>query len=229
MKMRKPKHRAGLYGSNGYRVSMTELDGKLSEWMGVARKSGPVTVERYDEPWACIVSWPSWVEIDCLKTYLPGRSHALVSLREALDNALSSEGRLISELTQQCRSGVDAHIVIRAWVLQIVYSVSCATQVREALGYNMLWRWFIGYARASDPLPDAARFIQDMRMVSAEPRIVDLVYHCLSRNLTTHADACEFKVNFGLLHALRDHHVAPSEGGTDIPDAEAGSGKILHG
>ncbi|WP_369326262.1 transposase [Alcaligenes nematophilus] len=204
---------------------MTELDGNLSEWAGIARNSGPVTVDRYDAPWVCIVAHPTWLEINYLKSYIPDRDHALVSLREVLDDALSYESVLIHELSEKCESGVDARVVIRAWVLQVVYSAPCAAHVREALGYNMLWRWFIGYAHASDSLPHAEKFVRDMRALSADPRVVDIVYRCLSDNVRTHTEACEFCVNFGLLHTLRDHHTAVSEGAENPPDIDDGGDK----
>ena len=38
----------------------------------------------------------------------------------------------------------------------------------------MLWRWFIGYTLASDPLPHAKKFIRDMHTFSADPRVVEI-------------------------------------------------------
>ncbi|MFT4173103.1 MAG: transposase [Rhodocyclaceae bacterium] len=208
---------------------MTELDGNLSEWVGVARNAGPVTVDRYETPWVCIVAYPTWLEINYLKFYVPSRDHALVTLSNALDHSLSYESIFTHELSQRCESGVDARVVIRAWVLQIVYSIACAAQVREALGYNMLWRWFIGYTHTADPLPDTDRFIEDMRMVSAEPRIVELVYRCLADNIKGHADTCEFSVNFGLLHTLRDHHKLVANDPSTDPLVDDAGDQQLHG
>ncbi|UTH74477.1 transposase [Chromobacterium sp. IIBBL 290-4] len=184
---------------------MTELDDKLSEWVGVARKVGSVIVDRYDSPWVCIVDYPTWNEINNLRSYIPDPSHALVMLRERIDEALDAEADALSGLSERCASRVAAAFVIRAWVLQIVYSIGCPKIVRQALIYNMLWRWFVGYAAASAPLPDAEAFIRDMRLVSADARVVKAVYCCLSSHVSTHVEACEFSVNFGLLHALRDH------------------------
>lgn len=228
MTKRKPKNKGRRYASSGYRVTMTELDGNLSEWAGVARNSGPVTVDRYDTPWVCIVAHPTWLEINYLKSYIPDRDHGLVALRGALDDALSYEGALIHELSEKCESGVDSRVVIRAWVLQVVYSVPCAVQVREAVGYNMLWRWFIGYTLASDTLPHAKKFIRDMRAFSADPRVVEVVYRCLSDNVRMHTEACDFCVNFGLLHTLRDHHTAVSEGAENPAHTDDGSDQTMN-
>ncbi|WP_189530513.1 transposase [Paludibacterium paludis] len=224
MKRMTAKHKCRT-GVKGNRVTMTELDDKLSEWVGVARKVGPVIVDRYDSPWVCIVAYPTWHEINNLRTYIPDPAHALVILRDHIDDALGAETDALRELSDRCAGGVAAAFVIRAWVLQIVYSLGRAEIVREALTYNMLWRWFVGYTEASTPLPDAEEFVRDMCLVSADARVVNAVYRCLSCHVSTHADACEFSINFGLLHTLRDHYVPalPPEL-CDVAEPDAGGG-----
>ncbi len=210
MKKRTARHRRAT-GANGHRVSMTELDDKLSEWVGVARGVGPVIVDRYDSPWVCIVAYPTWHEISHLRSYIPDQHHALVALRDMIDDVLGYESEVTKELTARCSSGVAASFVIRAWVLQIVYSLGRAEQVREAMIYNLFWRWFIGYTEASEPLPDAEEFVQDMRLVSSDPRIVNAICRCLSSNVPAQAQAGEFRINFGLLHTLRDQHASAAQ------------------
>ncbi|WP_370679405.1 transposase [Comamonas sp. GB3 AK4-5] len=212
----KRKSRSGA-GSNGNRVTMTELDEKLSEWVGVARSSGPVIVDRYEAPWVCIVSYPTWHDISHLKSYIPGGDHELVSLREVIDNAFAYEGDALTDLVDRCESEVAPKFVIRAWVLQIVYSIGHAAIVREALAYNMLWRWFVGYTGAWEPLPKAEAFIHDMRMVSTDPRVVQVVHRCLSKNIVTQPELSEFRINFGLLDTLHAHY----------SDMKLGSHKII--
>lgn len=207
MKKRDKQKRKPGPRSAGNRVTMTELDEKLAEWVGVARSEGPVVVDRYESPWVCIVAYPTWHEISRLKSYIPNENHPLVSLRDAIDSAFSYENEIMVEVSDKCESGVDPRIIIRAWVLQIVYSIGRAEIVREALTYNMLWRWFVGYTDAWQPLPKSEQFIQDMRMISSEPRIVDVVHRCLLNRVQECADACEFCINYGLLNTLRSHYV----------------------
>ncbi|MGJ7498851.1 transposase [Variovorax sp. ZT5P49] len=183
---------------------MQTLDKELSRHVEVARTK-PVPIDRYGVPWVWIVSHPLWVEVDYLKSFVP-EDHALVALREAIDSTLAYEGLFMSELTTQCTSGIDARIVTRAWLLQIVYSLPDPKRVHEGLGYNMLWRWFVGYLLRSEPLPEPHTFIQDVNMVSAHPHVVDIVYRCLTNGALLNADSEEFRINRGLLHTLRAHH-----------------------
>jgi len=202
--MQKRKSRSDASSSMTRSVSMQTLDKELSKHVEVARTK-PVLVDRYGVPWVWIVSHPLWVEADCLKSFVPA-DHALVALREAIDSTLAYEGLVMSELTAQCTSGVDARMITRAWLLQIVYSLADPKRVRECLGYNMLWRWFVGYVMRSESLPEPQAFIQDMKMVSAHSRVIDIVYRCLSHDVLLNADAGEFCINHGLLRTLRAHH-----------------------
>lgn len=230
MKKRNKQKLKSVARTAGNRVTMTELDDKLSEWVGVARSEGPVVVDRYEAPWVCIVAYPTWHEISHLKSYIPDDKHPLVSLRDVIDSVLSYENEAISELAEKCESGVDPRIIIRAWVLQIVYSSGRAEIVREALTYNMLWRWFVGYVEAWQPLPKSDKFIRDMRMISSDPRIVDLVHRCLLKRAQECADSCEFCINYGLLNTLRSHYVdvdTAAESSTSEPSNDEGGDPII--
>lgn len=206
MEKRMAKRKTGT-GPNRNRVTMTELDEKLSEWVGVARSGGPVIVDRYEAPWVCIVSYPTWHDISHLKSYIPKGDHELVSLREVIDNALVYASDVLADLAERCESTVAPKFIVRAWVLQIVYSIGHAAIVREALTYNMLWRWFVGYTGAWEPLPEAKTFIRDMWMVSSDARVVQLVHRCLSKNIVTQPELSEFRINFGLLETLHAHYL----------------------
>lgn len=217
----------------GNRVTMTELDGKLAEWVAIARSEDPVIVDRYESPWVCIVSYPTWQKISHLKSYIPADNHALINLREAVDSALAYAGDALSELAERCESGAAPKVVIRAWVLQVVYSVGRAEVVCEALHYNMLWRWFVGYTDVWENLPEATLLLRDMQRVSADPRVVDMVYRCLLNNMQMLADAGQFVVNYGLLNTLRAHY-AISEGSNEAHERAGGqknkgSGPIMPG
>jgi transposase len=202
MKKKNPREKfsSGLARS----VSMQTLDKELSRHVEVARTE-PVPVERYGVPWVWIVSHPLWVEVDRLQSFVPD-DHALVALREAIDSTLAYEGTVLNELTRECTSGVDARVIMRAWLLQIVYSLADPKRVREGLGYNMLWRWFVGFLLRSEPLPEARAFIHDIRMVSAHPQAIDIVHRCLTHGALADVDTEEFSINYGLLHTLRAHH-----------------------
>lgn len=199
-------------------VSMQTLDKELSRHVEIAR-SKPVPVDRYGVPWVWIVSHPVWMAADHLKTFVPPE-HPLVHLREAIDNTLAYEGLFLGELTKHCHSGLDGRMLMRAWLLQVVYSLAGPQRVREGLVYNMLWRWFVGYALRSDPLSDPDLFVQDINRISADPHAVDIIYRCLSNSSLLSTDSEEFRINRGLLHALRTHH---------FHDSPAANGALVQG
>ncbi|HKS35046.1 MAG TPA: transposase [Enterobacteriaceae bacterium] len=143
-----------------------------------------------------------------LKSYIPDDNHALMILREAIDTALAYAGESLAELGQKCESGVATKIIIRAWVLQVVYSVGRAEVICEALSYNMLWRWFVGYTDVWEAVPEGEAFLRDIQKVSAEPRIVEMVHRCLLNNMQMLSDAGQFAVNYGLLNTLRAHYAS---------------------
>lgn len=184
-------------------VSMQTLDKELSKHVEIAR-SNPVPIDRYGVPWVWIVSHPLWMEVDYLKSFVP-ENHALVALKEVVDSALAYEGLLMTELSVQCKSGLDARMTTRAWLLQIAYSLADPKCVCEGLRYNMLWRWFVGYMLRSESLPEPQAFIHDVNLTSAHPRVIDIVHRCLTSESVLNAGSDEFNINRGLLHALRAH------------------------
>lgn len=198
-------------------VSMQTLDKELSKHVEIARTK-PVPIDRYGVPWVWIVSHPLWMEVDYLKSFVP-ENHALVALREAIDSVLAYEGLFMNELSMQCKSGMDARMITRAWLLQIVYSLADPKRVREGLGYNMLWRWFVGYLLRSEPLPELHAFVQDINTASAHPHVVDIVYRCLGNGALLNTDTGEFNINRGLLHALRARHL-------DVPGPPKGDPSV---
>lgn len=198
---------------------MHTLDKELSKHVEVAR-TRPVLVDRYGVPWVWIVSHSFRVEDDCLKSYAEP-DHGLVALREAIDSVLAYEGLVMSELTSRCASGVDARMITRAWLLQIVYSLADPKRVRKGLVYNMLWRWFVGYSLRSEPLPELQAFVQDIKMISANPRVVDMIFRCLSDGSFLHADPAEFCINYGWLHSLRADHLEGMDLSTGVSTARS--------
>lgn len=196
-------------------VSMSRLVNDLSSWAHKAREEGPVLIMRYEEPWVCMVDYHAWLQVDALRTYQPPEGHPLAGLRRAIDTLLAYEAALVLALAEQSRSGLPGQMLIRAWLLQIVYSVGGAGILHEALAYNMRWRWFVGYDYASQPLPAVDAFVRDMAMVSADSRVIDFIFRCLDHSSINDAGVHEFSVNTGLIQALRARsaHEAMAAGG----------------
>lgn len=192
----------GELGESIHSVPLSELDLKLSEWVNKARKMHPVMVKRYGVPWVWLVAHPLWAEMDYLTAFIPP-THALVTLREAIDDAMAYEHDAMQLLSEKCIGGVGARILVRAWLLQILYSRTSAQQVYETLTYNLLWRWFIGYSRISETLLTEELFVQDMDMVSNDPGALNIVSRCLSGHEMQANNTGEFSINYGLLHSLQ--------------------------
>ncbi|KPV10984.1 hypothetical protein APR50_04440 [Variovorax paradoxus] len=201
--MKKDKPRSNDALDSVKSVSMQTLDKELSRHVEIARRN-PVPIDRYGVPWVWIVSHPLWMEVDYLKSFVP-ENHPLVALKEVIDSILAYEGVLMNEITLQCRSGMDARMITRAWLLQIAYSLADPKGVCEGLRYNMLWRWFVGYMLRSEPLPELQAFAHDINIASAHPRVIDIVHRCLTSDALLSTDTEEFKINRGLLHALMAH------------------------
>lgn len=197
----KPANCISVNGNSDFTVTMTDLDTRLSEWVDKARNVQPVLVNRYGVPWIWIVSHPIWEEIDYLSSFVPPE-HPLVELREDIDSAMAFGHAAIADFSQQNCCQTEPRILIRAWLLQLVYSLTSAEQLLQALSYNMLWRWFVGYSRVSEDLPKKEFFINELEQISAYPSVIELVDNCLKKLSFLHDDGW-FRVNHGLLHALR--------------------------
>ena len=182
------------------RVTMQELDAKLSKIVEHAREE-PVAVNRYGAPWVWIVSHQAWVQADNLRALVP-RSHPLVALHDLVDDALRYEHALLAELERQRDSRIEASILFKSLILQIIYSLEDEEKVHESLTYNMLFRWFVGFERFADELPCRAEFTRELHAVGTDPRAVHVVTRCLSSTYLPESGDGDFRVNRGLLHAL---------------------------
>src|SRR5207245_10937425 len=71
--------------------------------------------------------------------------HPLRRVREMTDRALQALSPLFSELySLQGRPSIAPEKLLRALLLQALYSVRSERQLMEQLNYNLLYRWFVG-------------------------------------------------------------------------------------
>ncbi|MES1934275.1 transposase, IS4 [Salinisphaera shabanensis T35B1] len=71
--------------------------------------------------------------------------HPLRRIRSLVDAALDSmNGTLTVSYSRTGRPGIAPERLIRALLLQILYSIRSERQLVEQLRYNMLFRWFVG-------------------------------------------------------------------------------------
>lgn len=202
----------------GSPISMYELSRELSTHIATALKQ-PLHVHRYSSPCVCIISADLWGCMNSLNSYIP-KGHVLVELRKQIDAVLVSGFREIFTVADRCESGLDLSFVIRAWVLQILYSLNHAGLVYTRLIHDMLWRWFVGFEGHSDSLPDEELFVQDVQLVSDDPGVIGVVYRYLNDNLQLMDGSTDLLPNLGYLQTLHAQHHGQDAADTETDGAE---------
>lgn len=104
--------------------------------------------------------------------------HPLCRIRSLVDDALESmHGTFTVSYSHTGRPGIAPERLIRALLLQILYSIRSERQLVEQLRYNMLFRWFVGLS-LDDAVWDATTFTKNrQRFVDSEVtgRLLDAV------------------------------------------------------
>ena len=74
------------------------------------------------------------------------KRHPLRPVREMVDIALSElSGQFESMYADTGRRSIPPEKLLRALLLQILYSIRSERMLCEQLDYNLLFRWFIGF------------------------------------------------------------------------------------
>ena len=86
------------------------------------------------------------------------REHPLRSIREVMNRVLRELSPLFERLYSQIgRPSVPPEQLLRALLIQVLYSVRSERMLMEQLDYNLLFRWFVGLSM-DDPVWDATTF-----------------------------------------------------------------------
>jgi transposase len=76
--------------------------------------------------------------------YVPS-AHPLIAIREIVNTALRDMDRLFESIYEERgRYSVPPEWLLRGLVLQVLYGIRSERLLCEQLGYNMLFRWFVG-------------------------------------------------------------------------------------
>ena len=79
-----------------------------------------------------------------LEARVPAR-HPLRKIRQVVNDALASlDGEFAALYTDFGRPSIAPERLIRASLLQILFSVRSERQLMEQMQYNLLFRWFVG-------------------------------------------------------------------------------------
>ena len=88
-------------------------------------------------------------------------SHPLRRIRSLVDKALEEMSSQFDELYASCgRPSIPPERLLRALLVQVLYSVRSERQLMEQLDYNLLFRWFVGLG-IDDDVWDATTFTKN--------------------------------------------------------------------
>lgn len=166
-------------------VGMLELDRKLSKVLDCARQQ-PVSVSRYGSPWVWVVSHETWIGQIQLTRYVPPR-HPLVALREHIDDTLRAHAALLRQASLECGLTLDAAILCRTHILQLLYPAGSKTYFHEQIAYNLLFRWFAGLSEGNG-CECAPAFDDELDAVAGHADIAELLRQALDDGLLTPAN-----------------------------------------
>ena len=86
-----------------------------------------------------------------LESFVPG-DHPLRPVREILNTALKGMDRRFEAMyADSGRDSIAPEKLLRALMLQVLYGVRSERMLVEQLGYNLLFRWFVGISMHDDP------------------------------------------------------------------------------
>ena len=87
--------------------------------------------------------------------------HPLRPIRDMVDTALRElSGEFARLYPKTGRPSIPPEKLLRALLLQLLYSVRSERQLMEQLNYNLLFRWFVGLSM-DDPVWDATVFTKN--------------------------------------------------------------------
>ena len=89
------------------------------------------------------------------------QDHPLRPLRKMMDEALAElSPRFTRMYAKRGRPSIAPEKLLRALLLQIVYTIRSERQLMEQLDYNLLYRWFVGL-NMDDPMWDVTVFTKN--------------------------------------------------------------------
>lgn len=89
--------------------------------------------------------------------------HPLRHIRALVDDALESmQGPLTASYSHTGRPSIAPERLVRALLLQVLYSIRSERQLVEQMRYNMLYRWFVGLS-LDDAIWDATTFTKNRK------------------------------------------------------------------
>jgi transposase len=108
-----------------------------------------------------------------LDDFVPA-DHPLRAIRVLVNDALTAMNTRFNDIyADRGRDSIAPEKLIRALLLQVFYSVRSERQLCEQLGYNLLFRWFVGLA-LDDAVWDHSSFSKNRERLLAHQVVEDL-------------------------------------------------------
>src|SRR5690606_24291900 len=154
------------------------------------------------------------------------KGHPLRRIRPLVDQGLSRlEDRLSTMYATQGRPSIAPEKLIRAMLIQILFSIRSERQLVEQLDYNILFRWFVGLGM-DDPVWDHSTFSKNRdRLVASDlcQHLLRAVYdEALRLDLVSRE---HFSVDGTLLEAWASQKSFKPKDGSDGDDPNNGGGR----
>lgn len=154
--------------------------------------------------------------------------HPLRAIRTLADRALTALSPLFSQLYAPTgRGSIPPERLLRALVLQVLYSVRSERQLMEQMEYNLLFRWFVGL-NIDDPVWNVTVFTKNRdRLLEGEVARAFFGQVLAQARAARLLSAEHFTVDGTLIEAWASHKSfkpkdgsAPPPGGGKNPDAD---------
>ena len=160
------------------------------------------------------------------------RDHPLRAIRAMVDVALRNMGPQFDAMYAKVgRPSIPPEKLLRALLLQVLYTVRSERMLMEQLDYNLLFRWFVGM-NIDDPVWDVTVFTKNReRLLAAEVAktlFVEVLEQARGRDLLSTG---HFTVDGTLIEAWASHKsFKPKEGAGQQPPDDPGNPTVdFHG
>ena len=167
-----------------------------------------------------------------LEARIPKR-HPVRKMRKLVDSALSNLDELFDEIyASDGRPSIPPERLIRASLLQVLYSIRSERQLMEQLDYNLLFRWFVGLG-VDEPVWNPSTFSKNRdRLAQADVgrRLFDEIVELARRHGLTSNE--HFSVDGTLIAAWASQKSVRRKDGDDDDNPDGvgrNAGRNFHG
>lgn len=161
------------------------------------------------------------------------KHHPIRKMRKLVDEALTNLDSVFNEIyADNGRPSIPPERLIRASLLQVIYSIRSERQLMEQLDYNLMFRWFVGLS-VDDPVWNPSTFSKNRdRLAQADVgrRLFEAIVEMARRRNLTSND--HFSVDGTLIAAWASQKSVRRKDGSDDDNADGvgrNAGRNFHG